>query len=130
MSLPSKPDRPLPDLQFWANHVKSCRKSQHSQVRYCRDNKLKLSTFRYWERKLRLHESRVVSETKGEHRSRSSFIDVTHVITPQNKNFAQANPFLEIEFGQSYKLKVPPNWDMDNLRKILALVKELVCSSI
>jgi hypothetical protein len=52
------------------------------------------------------------------------------VITPQNKNFAQANPFLEIEFGQSYKLKVPPNWDMDNLRKILALVKELVCSSI
>jgi len=37
---------------FWQNHIESCRQSWMSQREYCRANKLALSTFCYWKRKL------------------------------------------------------------------------------
>lgn len=125
MSTKAKPARPLPGSQFWLHHIRSHRKSRLSQARYCREHKLKLSTFRYWEKKLNPGELPLTATGKDESRSQNGFIDVTHIL--KSKDPAQANPFLEIMIGQDFRIKIPPKWDVDDLRKIIALVKEIVC---
>jgi len=127
MSKTTKSSRLLSDIQFREKHVRNYRKSKLSQAQYCRENKLKLSTFRYWEK--RIHQDKVqVAASNADSVCKSDFIDVTHILA--TKNSAPTNTFLEIEIGQDYKIKVPPNWEAENLRKILALLKEVACSSI
>ena len=37
---------------FWFHHIEECTKSGLSQVEYCQDHNIALSTFGYWKRKL------------------------------------------------------------------------------
>jgi hypothetical protein len=39
---------------FWRSHIESCTNSSLTQVQYCRNHSLALSTFSYWKRKLKI----------------------------------------------------------------------------
>lgn len=38
---------------FWKNHIEACDKSNLSQIEYCAAQRIPLSTFGYWKRKLK-----------------------------------------------------------------------------
>ena len=122
-----RPDRSKTDLQFWAGHVRNHRKSRHSQAMYCRENKLKLSTFQYWVRKLKPGDDADQSIKPKGNQSSHNLVEVTRILSPHDRRQVSAMPFLEIEIGQTWKIRVPPSWAVDDLKKILAALKELVC---
>jgi hypothetical protein len=105
---------------FWEKQVKNYKASQLSQGEYCRQNNLKLSAFGYWYRKLNHQESEKEYSPKG-------FIEISGMLKNQNQNGSTANAFAEIEFRNGWKLKIPPGWQHQSLKMLLALIKEEAC---
>lgn len=112
--------------QFWEKHVKSFKISQLSQGEYCRRNKLKLSAFGYWYRKLNYQTSgKKIKKNKNDYKG--GFIEISDMVKNKNQSTILASALLEIEFGNGWKIKIPAGWEPESLKLLLSFIKEEVC---
>jgi hypothetical protein len=124
MSKSKKQSRKSLGEEFWKKHIKYCQKNKLNQVQYCKDNNLKQSTFYKWLKRL---SSSCTLKKKEVSFSRADFIEVAPITSTHYQSQHTNSSYLEVEIQKGCKIKIPADWDLENLRKILVLVKEVVC---
>ncbi len=100
---------------FWRYHIDNHRRSSLSQVQYCRDHALALSTFQYWKRKL---------ETDGL-QEKARFYPLTvqaaaskqHRLTPSGLTMRVSNDEVRVEIAEEFSAVA--------LKKLLVVLRQL-----
>lgn len=92
----------------WQRLVEDCKRSQKSQVDYCRENNINISTFRNWSCKLGLSGSRLKVAIEGIRNTKEQFI-----------GFKISQPGVKINLPNGINVEVIG-------QDVISLIKELI----
>jgi hypothetical protein len=105
--------------------IESWRESKQSQAKYCKENKLSISTFQYWLKKYRESRSETQTQTKPkEQRKRKSFLTVKLAEQDhQSLAFARTGSTddINIYYPNGVRLSCPTNINQELLRNLINL---------
>lgn len=99
---------------FWFHHIQECTKSCLSQVEYCTTNKIPLSTFGYWKRKLRENQN-----------SKPVFYPLTVSSAPTIKNSPNGSG-LTLHFkDRRFSIEIENGFSEATLSQVVATIEQL-----
>lgn len=90
---------------FWHNHISAWQKSASTRKEYCKTHNLKLSTFGYWQGRL-----------KGQKNIEKELVPLSF---PPPKVPGSSRPALELVLGDALYLKIPEGFDRQHLARVL-----------
>ena len=105
---------------YWRQRVEDWSRSGQSQVEFCRKEDLTLSTFRWWRRRLQIQASPLPSQSSAK-AGRGPFLPV-RLLDPIPRG-----TFLEIHLPGERRIHVPPGFDPETLKAVLAVLEECAC---
>jgi hypothetical protein len=105
---------------YWRRMAKEWKRSGQSQAAFCQARELKLTTFRWWRHQLLRADAKVTEAKRTD--SRGSFIPVRIIDTPSSPS-----QHIEILLSDSKRIQIPPGFDPNTLRQVLAILDELAC---
>lgn len=99
--------------EFWRGHITAWKRSGLSQRKYCSHHSLALSSFTYWQRKIKHGK---------EERPRFYPLTVTPVTTNGNCMAAALSLFVQKE---RFRLEIPADFSPALLQKVIATLEQL-----
>ena len=106
--------------EYWRRVTGEWKRSGQSQATFCEARNLKLTTFRWWRHRL-LREASDGAKAE-ELDTQAPFIPIRLIDLP-----SPSSPPIEIHLPNSKRIQVPPGFDPDTLRRVLAILDECAC---
>ena len=100
---------------FWQYHIENQSGSSLSQVRYCRDHSLALSTFQYWKRKLKIDGAQ----------ERARFYPLTvRAVQQTSRNASPSGVSLYLGNG-AFRINLEESFSAVTLKELITVLAEL-----
>ena len=100
---------------FWQHHVDNQRCSSLSQLHYCREHALALSTFQYWKRKLK----------RGEQQENARFYPLTvQAALPRQNRQTSSGLMMHVSNGE-VRLDIAEEFSASTLKKLVLVLRQL-----
>lgn len=106
---------------YWRAQLANWSRSDLSQVEFCRRQDLTLSTFRWWRRKLQIRQVGPLQDKSSSKAVQSPFLPV-HLLNP-----IRSRPLIEIHLPGNRRIHVPPGFDPETLKEVLAVLEGCAC---
>ena len=106
---------------YWGPELARWRASGLSATEYCRQNKLKLHTFKYWQYRLKFRlESKSASEPE-------LFSEITPLVQTRQSSRSSESSGLELITTANYRIAISRSFDSSTLRQLLQALEESSC---